>query len=73
MGLMIVTVSDTVPCPRGPFGVHGFPGHRQTSVDGARARQPCWPSLALTEGQLRLLRHCCEGFSQFFLRILLQR
>ena len=36
MGLMIVTVSDTVPCARGPFGVHGFPGYRQAAIDGAR-------------------------------------
>ena len=36
MGLMIATVSDTVPCARGPFGVHGFPGYRQTAIDGAR-------------------------------------
>ena len=38
MGLMIILVSDSDPCPRGPFGgVHGFPGYasRQTAIDGA--------------------------------------
>jgi hypothetical protein len=37
MGLMIITVADTTPCPRsGPYGVHGFPGYRHSAVDGAR-------------------------------------
>ena len=47
MGLMILTVSDTVPCARGPFGVHGFPGYRQTAMDGARgpSRLACWVGL----------------------------
>lgn len=38
MGLMIISVSDNDPCPRGPFGgVHGFPGYvsHQTAIDGA--------------------------------------
>ncbi len=37
MGLMIITVADTTPCPRsGPYGVHGFPGYRHSAVDGAQ-------------------------------------
>ncbi|KAK9842004.1 hypothetical protein WJX81_003725 [Elliptochloris bilobata] len=37
MGLMVVLVSDTAPCPsRGPYGVHGFPGYvsHETAIDG---------------------------------------
>ena len=38
MGLMIITVAETAPCPRaGPYGVHGFPGHRHNAMDGAHA------------------------------------